>query len=312
MKSFRISVLLLSILALGALIFSPATPVAADESSTEASFDNIEYVYDRFLLFADGVQLRLDGDVAQAEFWQSEIDLWTALDHDTTELQAALDIFVASIPEGQALLDQGLEVMTAEDNGFDETGEVTDLLTARLTLRQAYPLLLGADRSSRDAQYAYRDILLDWRVETFELTGENVSDFNIERLELLLQESLLYADGVALRIPQAEERAEGWEAQIDGYEEQGFDVASLREALAAYEAAIPTTQSDLDAANVILTDPAGYDENGAVVDPLVARDTLREAYPLLQAADRGLRDAKFAYEDALLNWRVENLIEDAE
>ncbi|NDJ51553.1 MAG: hypothetical protein GYB68_00540 [Chloroflexi bacterium] len=308
----KLTNLLMGILIMGALMFSPTDWVAANEVSTEPSYDSIEYLYDRFHLFADRVELRFEGDELQATAWQAEINLWNTLGHDTSEVQAALDLFEASIPAGRAILADGIAILEADNNGFDENGEVTDQIAARQTLRSAYPLLLSADRSSRDAQYAYRDVLIDWRVETFELTGENVSEINMERLELLYDQSVVFAESLQNRIDGAYERADAWESQIDRYEEQGHDVSLLRAELDLYRAAIPAAQESLDAANALLADAAGFDENGEVIDPIAARDSLREIYPLLQATDRGLRDAKNAYQDALFNWRVENIISDAE
>jgi hypothetical protein len=59
---------------------------------------------------------------------------------------------------------------------------------------------------------------------------------------------------------------------------RGLDTSSLEQALAAFQGQILTGQTYYNHANTILSTHAGFDNNGMVVDPALARTTLQSAH----------------------------------
>jgi hypothetical protein len=65
---------------------------------------------------------------------------------------------------------------------------------------------------------------------------------------------------------------------ISNLNNRGLDTSSLRQALTAFQAQILTGQTYYNNANSVLTTHAGFDNNGMVVDPALARTTLQSAH----------------------------------
>jgi hypothetical protein len=90
---------------------------------------------------------------------------------------------------------------------------------------------------------------------------------------------------------------------IDDLAEQGEDVTELVNALAAFNAGLDEAQGYHDTASSILSEHAGFDDAGKVVDQEQATETVRNAGRALRDAHRALLDASIDFRRAVADWR---------
>ncbi len=83
-------------------------------------------------------------------------------------------------------------------------------------------------------------------------------------------------------------KGEEWIANLQA---EGMDTAVLENALATYQTEVAAAQALADSAAQILTDHAGFDDEGNVTDRQTAVATLRDAGRTLRDSHRTLRDA---------------------
>jgi hypothetical protein len=81
------------------------------------------------------------------------------------------------------------------------------------------------------------------------------------------------------------------QSQIDKLNTAGRDTSSLATALSTFQSQIATAQSAYDAAGSILDAHAGFDANGHVTDPVLARQTATDAHQSLLNAHNVLKQA---------------------
>ncbi|MGF1503860.1 MAG: hypothetical protein ACFB51_01795 [Anaerolineae bacterium] len=118
-----------------------------------------------------------------------------------------------------------------------------------------------------------------------------------DRLELYYERLQLSAESLQLRLNQAGNILATTDELIATLEESGFDTTELVAARDAYAAAVQEAQAGLNNAVAILDGAAGFDENGEVVDPEVAIDTLRDGR-------LALRQAQNDFDDATIDFRI--------
>jgi hypothetical protein len=122
-------------------------------------------------------------------------------------------------------------------------------------------------------------------------------------LEYRLQWATLRVDAFQDHIDNVLEGADLVDELIAEERASGHDTASIAAALADFRAAIAEAQSLRDAADQILDDKAGFDNDGQVEDPQQARDTLKNANEKLRNARQTLRDGRRELRQAMREYR---------
>lgn len=118
------------------------------------------------------------------------------------------------------------------------------------------------------------------------------------RLERLLQRELEWLEGQANHLAKVNEAVTTTQTFIDKAKGEGKDTAALEAALAAFQAEIAKAQAAHAEAQALLDAKAGFDADGKVTDPQLARQTvadagqaLRQGHFILRQAERDLRQA---------------------
>jgi hypothetical protein len=128
------------------------------------------------------------------------------------------------------------------------------------------------------------------------------------RLEYGLKRALLWADALQDRIDNLRGGADLVGEFIADEQNEGHDTSSLEEALAAFRVEVSVAQESLNTAVGTLEDKAGFDENGEVVDPQQARETLKTGHRTMQDARQTLfsaaQDLRQAMRDYLQDRRA--------
>jgi hypothetical protein len=113
-----------------------------------------------------------------------------------------------------------------------------------------------------------------------------------------------------LRLDAQQDNIDNGRAMADLVEEfiadeqaAGNDTSALETALADARAKLDEAQAFHDTAAQILEEKAGYDDDGNVIDPLQARDTLKNAGRAMQDAAQTLRDARQDFHQAFRQYR---------
>jgi hypothetical protein len=114
------------------------------------------------------------------------------------------------------------------------------------------------------------------------------------------------SEDLALHIGHAGEVAEFMAEWIETLRADGQDVSELEEALADFEAALVTAESYQQQAAGILSEHQGFDDDGKVTDPELARETIREAGRNMRDGRRALRDGTIDLRRAIRDWRHEH------
>jgi hypothetical protein len=83
----------------------------------------------------------------------------------------------------------------------------------------------------------------------------------------------------------------------------GYDTSILEEALANLRAKLDEAQGHHDVAAEILEEGAGFDEEGNVTDPRLARETMRDGRRAMRDAQEGLREAHRDFREAMREYR---------
>jgi hypothetical protein len=133
--------------------------------------------------------------------------------------------------------------------------------------------------------------------------GPEPQERDYSRLEYLLELSLIRADAQQDRLDSAGAVADVAEEFIADEQEKGFDTSELEAALNTLRRQIEEAQSLNDSADRVLADKAGFDEEGQVVDPQQARDTLATAHRSIRDAGETLRRAHQDFRQAFRDYR---------
>jgi hypothetical protein len=83
----------------------------------------------------------------------------------------------------------------------------------------------------------------------------------------------------------------------------GHDTSALEAALADARAKLDEAQGFHDTAAQILAEKAGFDDDGNVIDPQQARDTLKNAHRAMQDANQILLEARRDFRRAFQDYR---------
>ena len=127
------------------------------------------------------------------------------------------------------------------------------------------------------------------------------------RLEYGLKRALLWADALQDRIDNLTGGGNLVDEFIVDEQEKGHDTASLERALVTFRTKVGVAQESLNTAVGILENKAGFDENGEVLEPQQARETLKTAHRTMQDARQTLfpaaQDLRQAMRDYLQDRR---------
>ncbi|MEW5958382.1 MAG: hypothetical protein AB1801_11690 [Chloroflexota bacterium] len=123
------------------------------------------------------------------------------------------------------------------------------------------------------------------------------------RLEYGLKLAQIRVDALQDIIDTANRTADLAEEFIQDEQAAGHDTSALEAALTELRAKIDEAQTLRDEAAQILDEKAGFDEDGKVVDPQQARDTLENAHRKMQDATQTLRIARQDFRQAMRDYR---------
>ena len=165
MKQFNfLSKSLFSIIMLAIVVGAIAVPVAAaaPPAQAERDYTGLKYALKWLVLRADLQQDHLDHAQAGADLAAEFIAEEQAAGFDTSELEAALADFRASLTEAQGFHDTAAQIL-AEKAGFDSEGNVVDPRQARDTLKDAGRALQDSHQTLRIAGQDFRQAMRDYR-----------------------------------------------------------------------------------------------------------------------------------------------------
>ncbi|MGD9049892.1 MAG: hypothetical protein PVF77_17700 [Anaerolineae bacterium] len=83
----------------------------------------------------------------------------------------------------------------------------------------------------------------------------------------------------------------------------GYDTSILEEALGGLRAKLDEAQGHHDVAAEILEEGAGFDEEGNVTDPRLARETMRDGRRAMRDAQEALREGHRDFREAMREYR---------
>jgi hypothetical protein len=118
-----------------------------------------------------------------------------------------------------------------------------------------------------------------------------------------LKRALLQVDALQDYIDFAQANTEVIKEFIQDEQDKGFDTSVLEAALDELQTKIGEAQTLHAAAAQTLDEKAGFDENGEVVEPQQARDTLENARRSMQDARQTLHLAQQDFRQALRDYR---------
>ena len=122
-------------------------------------------------------------------------------------------------------------------------------------------------------------------------------------LEYRLKWALLRVDVLQDHLDNAGDAAVILQQLIDDEQADGHDTSILEAALGAFESSRDTAQNFRDTAAQILNDKAGFDDNGKVVDPQAARDTIKSARETMNEARKTMHEARKDLREAMREYR---------
>ena len=122
-------------------------------------------------------------------------------------------------------------------------------------------------------------------------------------LEYRLKWALLRVDVLQDHLDNAGEAAVLLQELIADEQADGHDTSILEAALDAFESSRGTAQSLRNTAAQILDDKVGFDDEGKVVDPQAARETLKSGRETMNEARKTMREARQDLREAMREYR---------
>ena len=123
------------------------------------------------------------------------------------------------------------------------------------------------------------------------------------RLEYGLKWMLIRVDALQDRLDNAGEAADLVAEVIADEQQAGHDTTILEDALADYRSSLDAAQDAHDRAAQILSDKAGFNDDGTVEDPQQARDTLKSARETIREARETMREGRKDLREAMREYR---------
>ena len=104
-------------------------------------------------------------------------------------------------------------------------------------------------------------------------------------------------------IDHANEAADLADEYIADEQAAGYDTAILETGLSNLRAKLAEAQDHHDTAAGILANHAGFDDDGNVTDPQLARETLKNARDAMREANEDLREGRREFREAFQEYR---------
>jgi hypothetical protein len=136
--------------------------------------------------------------------------------------------------------------------------------------------------------------------------GEDRGGMRKALLERRYQNELKILERQEITLERADKFAARIETLIAKLKENGKDTTELEAALAVFTGHMVVAGVSHDEAAQILSNHAGFDENGKVVDLALARETVRSAGEALRETHQTMREALVNLRDAVKKWRQAN------
>jgi hypothetical protein len=115
--------------------------------------------------------------------------------------------------------------------------------------------------------------------------------------------ALLHLDAQQDRIDHARAAADLAAEYMADEQSAGYDTAILEEALADLRTKLDEAQGHHDLAAEILEEGAGFDQEGNVTDPRLARQTMRDGREAMRDAAEAMREGHREFHEALREYR---------
>ncbi|BAJ63104.1 hypothetical protein [Anaerolinea thermophila] len=108
------------------------------------------------------------------------------------------------------------------------------------------------------------------------------------------------------RLQRAEQQIPNWESKIAELKQKGLDTSALEKALANFKDSLMKARQSHEEAARILAQHPGFDENGKVVDPKQAAQTVRDAGKAIRVTHRIMENAMWEMLRAFREFRRDN------
>lgn len=235
---------------------------------------------------------------------QKLIDQAKSSGKDVGALQSALDGLEGAVEQAQPIFDSTTAMFSAHP-GFDSTGRVSDPATALQTVTD----LAAKDKQIQGivtpAQQAFQQALQAFR-QSGGLSSNTTagSDMKIE-----LAWARLEADHSRLQalFDFADQRMADALQLIDAAKARGKDVTSIQTALNTLDAAIKRARPTFEGTNGMIASHPGFDSSGNVTDATQALQTVKALGRSYQQIGSILKPAEQAFQQALQQFRQQNV-----
>jgi hypothetical protein len=269
---------------------TPTAPSAADPAKLDAK---LEKAYQTELKSLDALQKAVDRvKTVEIPKVQDRINQQKAKGRDTTGLETALSTFQAQLPQVQSSVDSAAAVLNTHA-GFDASGKVTAAAQAAQTVRNVRQSLVDGRRVLKQAQKDLTQAGRSFRLEDIRQPGALKQEQ--QRLDRL-QNQLTRTDKVVTRS----------QAFINQQKQAGKDTSTLENALKVFQSQVVNVKTAHDTAAAVLTQHAGFDDQGQVTDAAAARQTLQAARQALANGETTLRQARRDLAQAFAPWKNAN------
>lgn len=128
----------------------------------------------------------------------------------------------------------------------------------------------------------------------------------ITRLEKAFYTEKVNADKMALHLDQLDWLALRVSNLIDRASANGKDTSALAAALKAFKASEAEARTKLQSAQGLIQAHNGFGADGKVVNPVEAKETVKNVHDLLQTARKTVTQAAKIFRDAVKDWRAAN------
>ncbi|MDR3572528.1 MAG: hypothetical protein P4L50_01585 [Anaerolineaceae bacterium] len=243
-------------------------------------------------------QTNLDKSAGVISNVQALIAKANAAGEDTTMLVAALSVYQSQIAAAVNSHTIASSILAAH-YGFDDLGNVTDPVTARLTVDDSHQALTDCMNVRVQAGKDLAKAISDWHKmeKNKDIDAWLKKDYQVEQNWLTKQQdNLNKTAAVVTNVQNLITKANG----------EGKDTTALVNALATFQSQIATSQSSHNTAASILSTHNGFDVNGNVIDRDAARLTVNSARQSLSDAHNLLWQAANDLHQAVKEWRENN------
>jgi len=263
-----LSILLIGVLAVGALVVFPSGAVYAASPAAQRSYTGLQNAYQHEQTALAGQANRLTIANNSISRVQNLITWGNNAGLDTSALQSALSPFQSALSTAQADHNNAAGVLSSH-NGFDGSGNVTDATAALQTVTTAAQDMLGASTAMVGAGATLTAAVKNWvAANKGYYEGKMTDAYKNLNSWLGIQTT---------NIGKLNDAASKLQDYITKAKANGEDTSSLDAVLADLNAKIPQSQSYHDQATSTLGTHAGFDDSGNVTDEATAHQTLESA-----------------------------------